>query len=263
MHSSSQKQGDDERQQRFDAAATKAEIPMLVLSGMLIFIVLVPLFEDLSGQALLALEIVGLVIWAGFTIEYVVLLYLAPDKWEMVRTHKLDLVLVVLPLLRPFRVGRVLRLVRAGSGGARAFIAVRRLARRPGFGATMAVIAGMIIIGGGMASIAEHDQPNSTISGVGDGLWWAFVTCTTVGYGDEVPVTATGRFIAVGLILAGIGALSVITANIAAFFVANETEDEEDTNELARQLDRIECQLSDLRQDLEHRPASSTHAELS
>jgi voltage-gated potassium channel len=75
-------------------------------------------------------------------------------------------------------------------------------------------------------------------------LWWALVTSTTAGYGDEYPVTFTGRIIATLLMIAGISGLSVITANVAAFFVSNDTEP--DTDDLSDRLDRIEQALGRL-----------------
>ena len=55
---------------------------------------------------------------------------------------------------------------------------------------------------------------------IGSGLWWAIQTTTTVGYGDNVPTTTVGRFIAAVVMLFGIGILTVITAAITSTFVA-------------------------------------------
>ncbi|MCP3924118.1 MAG: cag pathogenicity island protein Cag26 [Desulfobacterales bacterium] len=58
-----------------------------------------------------------------------------------------------------------------------------------------------------------------------DALWWSFVTITTVGYGDIFPVTSGGRFIAIVVMLLGIGLLSVLTATIAAVFIERKIRD--------------------------------------
>ena len=55
-----------------------------------------------------------------------------------------------------------------------------------------------------------------------DGIWWAWVTVTTVGYGDLVPVSGAGRLLAGIVMLAGLGLFSLVTANFSAFFVARE-----------------------------------------
>ncbi len=232
------------KQQRYERFVGRIEIPMLVLSLLLIPVFLMPLVEDLSDGSIRVLGWLSVGLWAAFAVEYALLLALSPDRWHTVKTHKLDLLLVLLPVLRPLRIARVIRLAKAGAAFGRAAIAFKRLVGRPGFGSAVGTVAGFIGAGGGLVAIAEHDQPDSTISNLADGIWWAFVTCTTVGYGDEFPVTTTGRVIAVLLMLAGISGLSVITANIAAYFVSTDSETE--TDALAEQLTRIEGQIAEL-----------------
>jgi voltage-gated potassium channel len=55
-----------------------------------------------------------------------------------------------------------------------------------------------------------------------DGVWWAVVTLTTVGYGDISPATPGGRMVAMAVMLLGIGFLGVITASIASLFIENK-----------------------------------------
>jgi voltage-gated potassium channel len=68
---------------------------------------------------------------------------------------------------------------------------------------------------------AERDAPKANITTIGDALWWAATTVTTVGYGDRYPVTTTGRIIAVTLMVVGIALVGAITASIAAWFVTS------------------------------------------
>jgi voltage-gated potassium channel len=89
---------------------------------------------------------------------------------------------------------------------------------------------------------------------LGSGLWWAVQTTTTVGYGDNVPTTAAGRFLAVLVMLFGIGFLTVITAAITSTFVARnaqraaglgaEAPTAKQVRELDRRLERIEAALA-------------------
>ena len=55
-----------------------------------------------------------------------------------------------------------------------------------------------------------------------DGLWLAFITGATVGYGDLVPSTHASRVFAVFIVLLGYAIFSVITASIAALFVGED-----------------------------------------
>jgi voltage-gated potassium channel len=59
-----------------------------------------------------------------------------------------------------------------------------------------------------------------------DGLWLAFTTAATVGYGDMVPQTHAGRVFAAMMVLLGLSVLSLVTASLAAIFVEQEVEDE-------------------------------------
>ncbi|MGZ0712641.1 potassium channel family protein (plasmid) [Coraliomargarita sp. W4R53] len=58
-------------------------------------------------------------------------------------------------------------------------------------------------------------------------LWWAFVTITTVGYGDYYPATTTGRLIAVGLMIGGIALIGVVTATLASWIVERVSDQNE------------------------------------
>ena len=73
----------------------------------------------------------------------------------------------------------------------------------------------------GAAAVRYFEQ-----MGFYDALWWAFVTATTVGYGDISPSTAGGRIVAIMLMLVGIGFISTLTGTIASFFVAPAPEPE-------------------------------------
>jgi voltage-gated potassium channel len=65
----------------------------------------------------------------------------------------------------------------------------------------------------------EQNAAGANIQSFGDAAWWAFVTITTVGYGDYFPVTFPGRMIAVGLMVSGIAILGTVTATLASWFV--------------------------------------------
>ena len=63
---------------------------------------------------------------------------------------------------------------------------------------------------------------------VGDGVWWAWVTMSTVGYGDYVPVSAAGRIVASAIILVGVCFFAILTANFSSLFIRRANKRERD-----------------------------------
>lgn len=75
-----------------------------------------------------------------------------------------------------------------------------------------------------------------------DGIWWAFVTATTVGYGDISPNTFFGRMIAMVLMLVGIGLIGSLTSTLTSFFMTrqNRKSSEAVLDAVKKELDRFD-----------------------
>ena len=84
------------------------------------------------------------------------------------------------------------------------------------------------------------------IKTIEDGIWWALVTITTVGYGDIAPLTTLGRLVAGTLMFVGLGLIATVTAIVSAKFIANyvdhHTNDDvlEKLEELEEEIEKIE-----------------------
>jgi voltage-gated potassium channel len=74
-----------------------------------------------------------------------------------------------------------------------------------------------------------------------DGIWWAWVTITTVGYGDIVPGSTAGRLFGSALILLGIALFSMLTASFSAFLLSQQ-EDKISRQELDNKLQLLRLQ---------------------
>jgi len=143
---------------------------------------------------------------------------------DYIRSNWFDLVFVVLlasPVLRLFTALRIARLAPALRLGSlirkhRKQILKLILLSRDSFPVAMAILFGMVFISGASAWLLEHHQ-NASFANLSDGLWWAFVTLSTVGYGDIVPVTDAGRIIAVLTMVFGLVAYSLLIANLTHF----------------------------------------------
>lgn len=192
---------------------------MLILSLAFLIVLIVPLVSDLPHPLAVAFTVANIVIWAGFAIDYLARLYLVPARWRFVRSHPLDLLVVVVPFLRPLRALRLLRLARLGAVAGVAHRRAQRSLHATVAAYVTATAAGLVVLAAAMMYDAEKDAPGANIHSFADGLWWASTTVTTVGYGDQYPTTGTGRLIAVALMIVGIALLGVVTATVAAWFV--------------------------------------------
>lgn len=178
---------------------------------------------DLTGPDAVVAEAVVWATWVLFLIDYVVNLWLAPERFRWFRTHLLDLAIVVLPMLRP------LRLLRLGT----ILAVLQRTAGAAFRGRVIMYVTGASLLLVWVAALAVLDAErghDGSIQTLGQGLWWAFVTITTVGYGDYFPVTPTGQLVAVGVMIGGIALIGVVTATLASWIVekvgaANEAEE--------------------------------------
>lgn len=94
---------------------------------------------------------------------------------------------------------------------------LRNLVTRRGLAYSLALCLFILGLGGVGFWIVEPDVHSLT-----DGLWLAFTTAATVGYGDLVPSTMLSRGFAVVVVLLGLAVLSLVTASVSAMFVEQE-----------------------------------------
>lgn len=184
--------------------------------------------------------------WTFFAIDYIVNLVLAEQRWRWFYTHILDLLVVVLPILRPLRLLRLVTLLSVLQRTAGAAFRGRVVVYIAGASALLVFVAALAVLD------SERGSPGASISTFGDAAWWAFVTIATVGYGDFVPVTAQGRFIAGGLMLGGIALLGVVTATLASWIVERVAQQGVDDQAATRgEIKALELQLTRLQETLD------------
>jgi voltage-gated potassium channel len=221
-----------------------------LMLGLALLVVPVVLVEEShpSHPIEVAAAATNWVIWIGFLIELLFVLWVAPEKRAALRAHWLEVGIVLLTppflpkalaTLRLARLVRLLRLARLGMLGARALRAERALTSREGFRYIALLTTFLVAMSGAVISLVDSGEfPN-----VGRGMWWAIVTVTTVGYGDVVPHTVAGRIVASLLMIVGIGFISVLTATVASTFIAHDAEERPEAHEMLDALRRIEERL--------------------
>ncbi len=203
--------------------------------------------------------VVGVVTWLVFLLDYVVHARHV-QRYSRTGLGRFDLLVVVATapwFLLPgaqagrfvvlLRLARLARLVLASR-------ASRRLFERLGRVALVAV--GVTFVGSLVAYYAER-HTNPEFATVGDSLWWGIVTLTTVGYGDIVPKTSTGRWAGVTIMITGIAVLGLLSGSLASFFRPGEGDDNDgesdaaDTSNPEVALTALVHELSALRRQVE------------
>jgi len=208
----------DARPSKYDAYAKRFDVPMLILAFVFLVVWSVRIIfrDDLPASIDGTLVTVQAFIWLSFIVDIIVRTVLSEKSWRYLWTHPLDVVAVLIPAARPLRILTI-------------FTQGTMLASRKGAVKTTqaVVVSVMLLIWLGAVAIlsAERDAVGAQIVNLGDAIWWALVTMTTVGYGDYAPITVEGRIIATILMLLGIALIGVVTASVAAWFVSLTSPD--------------------------------------
>jgi voltage-gated potassium channel len=160
-----------------------------------------------------------------FISEFFYRLFSVEDKIKYLKFGWLDL-LSSIPNIEIFRIGRVFRLLRI----------IRIIRAFPSFkvfldsffqdrvrGAVVSVSIFILLITtiASILILVVEVSENSNIKTAEDAIWWAFVTITTVGYGDYYPVTVWGRIVSLMLMISGVGLFGTFTAIFSSWFVSN------------------------------------------
>lgn len=195
-----------------------------------------------------------------FTYDYVSRLIRADQKGYFFKKNIMDLVAIVPfhSVFAVFRVARLFRIVRLTrlSRTTRLFRLtrvigligkatkhVKKFFNTNGFAYMVYASGTVLLLGATIYSIAENTN-------FIDSLWWAFVTSTTVGYGDISPVSAIGRLTAMMLMMTGIGMFGALTSTITSFFIISDEEESDqhstDIKELNQKIGQLLVKIEEL-----------------
>jgi voltage-gated potassium channel len=202
----------------------------------------------LSPETNVLLDRIDFAICLIFIYDFFVRLYRAESKTSFLKWGWIDLVssIPMFDFLRWGRLVRIIRILRILRAFRSTKILVHYLFRNRAKGTfeTVALISIVLVIFSSIAILHFEDLPESNIKTPGDAMWWAFVTITTVGYGDKFPVTYEGRIIAAVLMTAGVGLFGTFTAYVATFFLEAEQKKEEgEIQQLIREVRLLRSKL--------------------
>jgi voltage-gated potassium channel len=228
----------DDPSGRLAAYLARSQTPLDLLALLTLWLVVVPPGDFGHDASTLALS-VRFALSAVYAIDMAIRTVLAQRHGHYLRTHLLGLAVIAVP---PLRIVFSLRLVRSvfDRGHLSRFL----------------LAAAVLVLNGAIAVyFYERHAAGSNIHTVGESVWWAVTTVTTVGYGDFFPVTALGQIAASFIMAIAILTLAVVTAQVSSNFVeqaarrraasaASPAPNEVTMTELAQRLARIEELLS-------------------
>jgi len=133
-----------------------------------------------------------------------------------------------LPALRVFRLFRIVRAVRVirRLGGPRV---IREMRSEIASGTVyLVVFFGLVTLEvcGLLELHFEMNAPGANITTGGDALWWGYVTATTVGYGDQYPVTTGGRLVGLVMLSVGVVLFATLSGFLAQAFLSRKAQAE-------------------------------------
>ena len=248
---------------------TPFQLVVLVLSFYVIGALLADLFLTLPEEVSRLLTYMDWVVCVFFFVDFCLRFRAAPDKWRYMRWGWLDLLACIPPGpfqgARLFRVVQMLRVIRA----VKSLSLIWRLLfrnRAEGMFASAATATLLLVAFGAITMLlVESPHPESPIDTAEEALWWAFVTVTTVGYGDYYPITTLGRVVAVLLMVGGVGLFGSFAAYIGSLVISDESEhesrqhkaDREMMRHLSRQIESLHGEVAALKRTLETRDAEA------
>lgn len=249
------------------------EKPMLILGFAWLALLVLELARGLPPL----LEVLGTVIWVMFIVDFVVRLWLAPDRSTYLRRNWLTALSLVVPALRMFRavtllrltritapatalqgVSRGARLVRVVASINRGMGALRKTMARRGVGFVILLTTLVVFAGAAGMYAFERDAPGPReLEGFWSALWWTSMLMTTMG-SDYWPRSVEGRILCLMLSVYAFAVFGYVTASLASFFIGRDAARPDAEIAGAPELEALYAEIRALRRTVERLPQAGT-----
>jgi voltage-gated potassium channel len=150
-------------------------------------------------------------------------------------------------LFRLARLSRLARIARLLKGQNKRELIRDVVTHRGQYAAFITVLAAFIVLTLSSVFVLQFESgsADANIKTGGGALWWAVVTITTVGYGDQFPITTGGRIMAILVMFAGVGIIGALASMLASILVPDADEDD------AQEASAMQLELAGIRAELE------------
>jgi len=229
------------------------ESPMIFLG----FIWLILLIVELVWGRNRTLEHISLGIWGIFILDFLIKVFLAPEKRYFLKKNWLTTISLFIPALRVFRVLRFVRLLR-GLRGIRIVRIVSSLNRslrslgktmkRRAFGYVM--IATLIVTFAGAAGMYAFENSTPGFTSYGLALWWTAMRVITAG-NEFNPMTTEGRGLGFLIAVFGFSIFGYFTATFATYFIGRDAEEKEGPIAGSMEIEDLKSEIMALRRTIE------------
>ncbi len=192
-------------------------------------------------------------VWLFFVVETFCLLKLVNNKKRYIQTNWMNPIIIVLGfptiwnhtalvgIVRGLQLLLMLRLLLPWWDSCIQVLARNRL------GTTLAVATIITTLWGVLIYFVDP-----SVKSPWDGIWWAWETITTVGYGDIIPSTIWSRLLGITLMLMGVLLVSLLTANFSAYLISKSTEKmEKEEDEMLKLMRNLNARLHKIENQLE------------
>ncbi|GAB3203203.1 voltage-gated potassium channel [Pontibacter aydingkolensis] len=243
-----------ERYQLLNRLQDMLEVPLIVLGFIWLVLLVVEFIWGLNHY----LQLISIVIWVIFILDFAVKFILAPHKLVFLRNNILTSISLVVPAFRVFRMVRVfrvirsvravrgLRLVKVVGSINRGMRSLGKTMQRRAFGYVVALT--LVVITTGAAGMYAFEN-NHGLNTYGEALWWTTMLLTSIG-SDYFPVTPEGRILCLLLALYGFAVFGYVTATLATFFIGQDAESNDAELAGAKQLEALHDEIKLLRSEL-------------
>jgi len=175
------------------------------------------------------IDSIDLLICIIFLFDFLYNFIISKEKLKYFKSYWIDLISSIpfINFFRVLRIARIIRIVRMIKllkvlRGIKGFTSIVRFLTKNKLRSILviySVILVLIIFYCSLAFYMFEKEVNESVKNYFDAIWWAFITVTSVGYGDVFPKTVEGRIFAIILTLSGMGMFSLITAELSSKFV--------------------------------------------
>ena len=228
------------------------EFAILVLTILVLFALVADTVTVLPKSVSQVIHWMDTAVCVVFLIDFGIRFYRAESKLAFMKWGWIDLIASIpnIDFLRWGRLVRVLRVVRLLRG-------IRSLHRvvqmffhdtaKSGF-VSIGLTAFLLVVFSSVSVLICERSPDTNIKSAEDAVWWSISTVTTVGYGDNYPVTTEGRILGMVLMTAGVGLFGGLSGLVASLFLGARDKKTPEHREILDRLDQVQRALEEMNQ---------------